>query len=336
MNQGAPGKCRTGFAALAVCLALSLLGSSSAQVKLRMMFADDSRGRPFSKDPYVLWFGGRYLMYYSMPPYGDGRANDGWAIGIAESHDLSGWRKIGEILPEAEYEARGLCAPGGLVRDRLVHLFYQTYGNGPLDAICHAVSADGVHFVRDGSNPVFRPSGNWTNGRAIDAEVIESGERLFLYFATRDRAGRIQKLGVATAPLRSDFGRASWSQSSQDSILQPQLPWERDCIEAPSVIKHDGRFFMFYGGAFNNSPQQIGLAVSQDGIHWQRASDRPFLTNGAPGEWNASESGHPHIFYDRAGRTWLFFQGNNDQGKSWYLSKVEVRWRNGTPYIPTP
>jgi hypothetical protein len=58
MNSDPPRKCQTGFAGLAVCLALSLLGSSSAQVKPRMMFADDSRGRPFSKDPYVLWFGG--------------------------------------------------------------------------------------------------------------------------------------------------------------------------------------------------------------------------------------------------------------------------------------
>jgi predicted GH43/DUF377 family glycosyl hydrolase len=302
---------------------------SSAQ----MMFADDSRGRPFSKDPHVIFFKGRYLLYYSLPSFGDGRASDGWAIGIAESRDLTNWKKVGEILPQADYEAKGMCAPGALVRDGKVHLFYQTYGNGPKDAICHAISEDGISFTRDATNPVFHPAGNWTSGRAIDAEVVIDGPTAFLYFATRDPASKIQKLGVATASSKSDFSREAWKQASEDSILFPQLPWEGECIEAPSVIKRGNEFVMFYAGAYNNWPQQVGVAISRDGLHWHRASEQPFLTNGKPGEWNASESGHPHIFRDRSGRTWLFFQGNQTQGKDWYLSKVEVFWRNGRPSL---
>ena len=68
---------------------------------------------------------------------------------------------------------------------------------------------------------------------------------------------------------------------------------------------------MFYAGGYNNEPQQVGVAVSQDGINWQRLSEQPLLANGAPGTWNASESGHPDIFRDAEGQTWLFFQGNN-------------------------
>ncbi|MDX2030506.1 MAG: family 43 glycosylhydrolase [Blastocatellia bacterium] len=298
-----------------------------------MMYADDSRGRPFSKDPHVIRFGNRYLMYYSIPPFNDNRPNDGWAIGIAESRDLTAWRKVGEILPRDEYEAKGLCAPGAIVRGGRVHLFYQTYGNGPKDAICHAVSDDGIEFTRDATNPIFRPTGAWTSGRAIDAEVFLDGPTAFLYFATRDPAGKIQKLGVATASSKSDFSRSAWKQAADDSILFPQREWERDCIEAASVLKRGREFVMFYAGAYNNAPQQIGVAVSRDGIRWRRLSDQPFLANGAPGEWNASESGHPHIFRDVGGRTWLFFQGNNTKGKTWHLSKVEVGWRQGRPFV---
>ena len=54
-----------------------------------VLWGDTSRlGRPFSKDPSVIRFRGRYLLYYSMPPYADDRAGNGWAIGIAESRDL--------------------------------------------------------------------------------------------------------------------------------------------------------------------------------------------------------------------------------------------------------
>ena len=36
---------------------------------VRMMYADTSRiGVPYAKDPHVVYFDGRYLMYYSIPP----------------------------------------------------------------------------------------------------------------------------------------------------------------------------------------------------------------------------------------------------------------------------
>ncbi|MCX5759706.1 MAG: hypothetical protein NTU83_14620, partial [Candidatus Hydrogenedentes bacterium] len=55
-------------------------------------------------------------------------------------------------------------------------------------------------------------------------------------------------------------------------ILAPELPWERSCIEAPAICRHAGRLFMFYGGGYNNEPQQIGCAVSDDGVRWTRLS----------------------------------------------------------------
>lgn len=240
---------------------------------------------------------------------------------------------MGEVLPAQDCERNGLCAPGAVVLDGRVHLFYQTYGNGARDAICHAVSDDGLRFERNSTNPVFAPTGDWNNGRAIDADVIADGDRLLLYFATRDPTGRIQKLGVAGAPLASDFGRGQWMQLCQESILEPELPWEQDCIEAPAVCRRDGRLYLFYGGAYNNAPQQIGCAVSDDGLTWERLGDQPFLPNGGPGDWNVCESGHPFVFTDAAGNATLFFQGNADGGQTWYLSKVEIGWRDGRPFV---
>ena len=165
-----------------------------------MMFGDTSRiGVPYSKDPHVVNFKGNYLMYYSIPPL-KGDPSSGWNIGIARSKDLNNWTKVGEITPApgADYEKKGLCAPGALVKDGKVHLFYQTYGNGKDDAICHAVSQDGIHFDRNPTNPIFRPTGDWNCGRAIDAEVFEFKGRYFLYFATRDMEYQIQMQGVST------------------------------------------------------------------------------------------------------------------------------------------
>ena len=296
-----------------------------------MLFADTTRtGWPFSKDPHVIPFHGKYLMYYSVPPKG----NSGWGIGIAESTDLTQWKPIGSLSPAAGYEAKGMCAPGALVRNDTIHLFYQTYGNGKKDAICHAWSVDGVNFTRNATNPIFAPKeGEWNCGRAIDAEVIFTKGKYFLYYATRTPDFVKQIIGVATAPAGTNFNRETWTEACDRAILVPEWPWEETCIEAPSVVEMDGTLYMFYAGAYNNRPQQIGLATSTDGIHWEKVSNKPFLTNGDPGTWNYCESGHPHIFKDKDGQTYLFYQGNEDFGRTWFISRKKVLWRDGKPFL---
>ncbi len=297
----------------------------------KMLWADTSRkGRPYSKDPSVVRFQGRYLMYFSLPP---GGGFQGWTAGIAQSDDLVRWEKAGEITPAAEYEAKGLAAPDARVLDGKVHLFYQTYGNKHRDAICHAWSEDGIRFTRNPTNPVFHPEGDWTVGRAIDAHVYPVDGRLLLYYATRDPGMKVQMLGVAAAPLDSDFQRDAWTQLTDGPILQPELAWEKNCIEAPTVCEHNGRLYMFYAGAYNNEPQQVGCAVSDDGVRWTRLFDEPLLPNGPEGAWNSSESGHPGVFVDEDGATHLFYQGNDDHGETWLLSKVRIGWRDGKPFV---
>ena len=298
-----------------------------------MLYTDTSRTRSFAKDPAVIRHGNRYLLYYSMCPVGDGRAGDGYGIGIAESTDLDTWTKIGEISPEQECEQNGICAPGAIVLDNPVHLFYQTYGNRENDAICHATSADGITFNRNLTNPIVKPTGDWNCGRAIDADVIDRDGELLLYWATRDPAYRLQLIGVSSAPLDSAFARDDWTQRCDGPILSPELDWEQECIEASAVCKWDGRLWQFYAGAYNNCPQQIGCAVSDDGLSWKRISDQPLLPNGKPGTWNSSESGHPYVFVDDDGSTHLFYQGNNDNGKTWTLSRATVDWSSGLPKV---
>ncbi|MCK8495010.1 family 43 glycosylhydrolase [Spirosoma sp. RP8] len=331
--------------AVPICLAILLTMNSGWLRPLavhrdeprKMMYGDRSRlGRPYAKDPHVVKFKGRYLMYFSVPAYTDSAGvKHGWGIGVAESRNLVDWQKIAEIPPVADYEKAGICAPGALLKDGKIHLFYQTYGGGPKDAICHAWSDDGIHFTRNTTNPIFRPTGDWNCGRAIDAEVYRFKNNYFLYFATRDPAYKNQILGVAVTPLKTTFNRDEWKQLSTDGpILKPELPWEGECIEGASVIERNGELVMFYAGAYNNWPQQIGVAHSKDGLHWERMQSEPFLKNGTPGSWNASESGHPHVFDDTNKQTYLFYQGNNDKGHTWLLSNEKLTWKGAKPMLP--
>lgn len=320
------------FCFLSVIVSLLLSVEFVSAQTGRMMYADTTRtGQPFSKNPYVIRLGGRYLMYSSVLPVKGSAARE---IEITESHDLIHWKKVGLISAQEPYEKVGISAPCVLVIKGKVHMFYQTYGNGKNDAICHAVSDDGIHnFRRNATNPVFRPDGSWNCGRAIDAEVFFYKGRYLMYFATRDPKYKYQLQGVATTPANSNFNRESWTHLTPDApVMKPELPWEGDCIEATSFIQRNGLLYMFYGGGYHNTPQQIGVAVSNDGLSWKRLSDQPFLPVGKPGEWNSSESGHPHIM-DLGKRTFLFFQGNNDGCKTWWISNVEVFWNKKGPYL---
>lgn len=312
-----------------------LLNTLALLAQPEMYYGDTSRsGKPFSKDPHVIRFEGRYLMYTSAPPSDGGDDGmQGWEIGIAESTDLINWEKIGSVPPSGKVEAKGICAPCALVVNDTVHLFYQTYGNWRNDAICHAWSTDGIHFTRNTTNPIFHPTGEWTSGRAIDAEVYSFNNQYYLYFATRDPDMRIQIMGVAVSPLDGDFKRESWTQKCNKPILAPEFPWEGMCTEGASVIQKGEWLYMFYAGAYNNKPQQVGVAKSRDGLKWEKLSNKPFLANGDPGTWNSSESGHPHIFEDEDGSTYLFFQGNDDNGNTWFISKVEIGWNDSGPYF---
>ena len=297
------------------------------------LYADTSRGKPWNKNPAVISFDNRYLMFHSLLP-NEHIGEKGRRHGIAASTDLIHWEKVGEIPPEPTgCEKNGISAAGAIVIGNTVHLFYQTYGNGLKDAICHAWSTDGITFIRNATNPVFSPSGDWNCGRAIDARVCIHNDHLRMYFATRDKSFETQMLGLATAPLNSGFGRETWRMVVDAPVLEPKLGWEQSCIEAPSILKRNGRFYMFYAGAYNNQPQQIGVAISEDGIAWERLFDQPFLPGGAPGTWNDCESGHPCIFEDKDSQTWLFFQGNSDGGKTYFISATRVGWDGDTPFL---
>lgn len=310
---------------LFICMLLAWGISCCAQEKPEMYFTDTSSGNPVAKDPKIVFFKKSYWMYYSIP----GKEMSGWHIGIAKSDNLKDWKKAGEINSGAEYEKNGLCAPGALVRNDTIHLFYQTYGNGLKDAICHAYSTDGINFKRNATNPIFSPTGDWTCGRAIDAEVVEFKNQYFLYFATRDVSYKIQKQGVASASIKTNFNKKDWTQLTNTSVMEPTLDWEKNCVEGASCIKKGKYLYMFYAGAYNNEPQQIGVARSTDGIHWERNGTKPFLENGKAGTWNSAESGHPDIYKDQKGQYWLFYQGNNTKdGKSWYVSNLKLNWKN--------
>ena len=97
------------FAGFALALAAPLQPADPPRSTPPVMhWADASRGRPFAKDPSVVRFQDRYLMYYSIPPFGDKRPDDGWAIRACSS--------IATGAPFCSTRATGTTAARGISR----------------------------------------------------------------------------------------------------------------------------------------------------------------------------------------------------------------------------
>ena len=334
---------------LLACLCLcGLAPATLAQMQTPRVYFGDPGGRD-TKDPSVVRVGDTYFLYYSQK-----QADGTWRIAAATSDNLLDWTSKGTLPLKVPAGKVGCAAPGARVIDGKVRMFFQSYGGRGNDNIVYAESDDGLHFTQPKVQHLIVPTGDWTIGRSIDAEPHVVGDAIYCYWATRDSTGATQMVGVSKAPLAASSytDPAAWTQVSGDKpTLAPTVPtaadavgldlaWEQKCIEAPTVIEHNGRHYLFYAGAYNNAPQQIGVAVSDDAIHFKRLNDgRPILGPGEAGTWNASESGHPGVFHDDDGSDYLFYQGDNTRdGVKWHISMVPIAWEQdaaGGPDRPT-
>ena len=339
------------FTPLLAVLALILFGLNPAQAAkprkvvlepLPMHYGDSSRtADPFAKDPTVIRKGNHYLMYYSIRAFSEDRRPDplepgqgGWHAGIATSKDRVHWTRVGDIDVRDSHGQRvwGVVAPCVKRFGGKIHLFYQHKWEGASNSnnnIWHAVSRDGIHFTNTCDRPIFVPDAPWCTDRSIDAEIYRVKDSLILLFATRDKEMKVQMLGMARAPYRSDYGPDKWTHVTTEApLMKPDYEWEGHCIEAPTVIRHKGIWYLFYAGAYNHEHQQIGLATSKDGIHFQRIEpDGLLFRAGEEGTWNHGESGHPGVFRDRNGKVYLFFQGKASLEADYFLSVCRVRFR---------
>jgi predicted GH43/DUF377 family glycosyl hydrolase len=97
----------------------------------------------------------------------------------------------------------------------------------------------------------------------------------------------------------SSFAQTSWKRELANSVLSHGNlgSWEDWSAYAPSVLKQGDTLRMWYTGAKSFDVQQIGYAVSTDGINWQKHNSNPVLTVGPAGSWDNQYVGHPEVIF---------------------------------------
>jgi predicted GH43/DUF377 family glycosyl hydrolase len=104
----------------------------------------------------------------------------------------------------------------------------------------------------------------------------------------------------------SDDG-LSWRRVSDEPILSVYQKdcktWEKDCIYQPWLVEHDGTYYCFYNAA-QEKVEQLGVALSNDLIHWVRYPFNPVIRN-RPGGYDEQFASDAKVFRD--GDHWTMF-----------------------------
>jgi predicted GH43/DUF377 family glycosyl hydrolase len=187
-----------------------------------------------------------------------------------------------------------------------------------------ATSANGHAWVKLGT--VLSPDPNTWEGDYIAANgsaLFDRGQWAYWYQAgPRD----VPRLGLA----RSSDGR-SWAKLPRPVMEPgPRGSWDERGVADPYVVKLAGYFYVYYLGQNRARQQQIGLARSHDGRHWEKLRSNPVLTIPWPGSGTPDENGlgEPAVFPAK-GWYWMIYTGRDAHERRSLIvarSKDGVHW----------
>lgn len=151
-------------------------------------------------------------------------------------------------------------------------------------------------WVKFEKNPVLGGS----LGTCFDVALLREGETYRMWFSWRP------KQSIALAESKDGL---TWSEPT--IVLGPDKAtgWEDD-VNRPVVIKHDGKYRLWYTGQANGK-SWIGSATSEDGKTWVRDSDRPVLSPEQP--WENVAVMCPHVLYDEQRQLYRMWYSGGEQ-----------------------
>ena len=158
---------------------------------------------------------------------------------------------------------------------------------------------------------VFCPSGEhpWMLTHAANCVALPiDGHRHRVFFSTRDAANR-----ASIGWIEIDLGRPQEVLAIADEPVLSPGPlgtFDDSGASLACIVPHEGACYLYYTGwnlgvtvPWRNS---IGLAVSRDGLHFERVSPAPVLDRNRVDPYSLS---YPFVMHDENG--WRMWYGSN-------------------------
>ena len=186
-------------------------------------------------------------------------------------------------------------------------------------------------WVRYSNNPIFKSSPELSDGVMSDPSVIKDGKGYVMYYGASK--GDFSDTNNVNIFRVTSIDGIEWNRNSVP-VLKPGKKgnWDSVKVETPHVIKlTDGKYFMFYAG--NNVPDteggfQMGVAISDDGVKWEKYSKNPILKLGSKGDFDELSIFEPSVLF-KDNEYYMWYAGmSNKLQVSFGLAKSKdgVNW----------
>jgi predicted GH43/DUF377 family glycosyl hydrolase len=117
-------------------------------------------------------------------------------------------------------------------------------------------------------------------------------------------------------------------------------PWEGSLVTYPSVFHNSSKFMMWYTGEDVKGYDQIGLAMSIDGVNWSKYDGNPVLKLGPSGSWDSGSVIGCSVIFDNGifkmwygGQTYQYRSAVNSWQIGYATSPDGIHW---TKYAGNP
>jgi len=261
-------------------------------------------------DPYVMLVGDTFYAYSTNAR--------GKNTPVIRSRDLIEWEEMGDALPKRpkwSAEVNFLnWAPGVMqVGDRFVLYYTTRYREKQRQSISYAVgtSPSGPFVDRNRGPVVFQEE----EGGSIDPEVFRDvDDRLYLLW--KSDANALGLPSVLYAQRLSATGRTLLGKPHP--LLTLDQEWEKPLIENPSILLHDGTYYLIYSANWWESEHYaVGYATSKTlSGPYTKQEGGPILRSSG----TTLGPGGASFFRDQKGDPWIAYH-------AWTAPKVG--YRNG-------
>jgi predicted GH43/DUF377 family glycosyl hydrolase len=187
-----------------------------------------------------------------------------------------------------------------------------------------ARSADLLHWEKLGKIMSFRPDGWDRWQRAGYAALIDTtwggsnelqtfdGKYWLSYLGGASQGYESDPLAIGLAWTKTPSEASEWTPLAENPVLhrdQPDVrPFEKETLYKSNIIWDKAKtlgapFVMFYNGKIKTGYEKIGMAVSDDMVHWKRHGADSVVANGE--DKQSGITGDPQVV--KMGDLWVMF-----------------------------
>lgn len=188
------------------------------------------------------------------------------------------------LNPNAVSQAKILCE-NGVYKMWFINVF-----NSAVGSIGYAKSNDGINWNYIHPTAVLSPGnyGSWDSYSVAINAIIKDGNEYKMYYSGYKNQYDMWHIGLATS-----LDGVNWIKRNSPVLSATSTEYQ---IVASDVIKVGGLYYMYFTVISNSNNLKIYLAISNDGINWERYNNNPILM--ASQQWEGTGIYFPSVIYD--------------------------------------